>query len=186
MRAGIDIGASSVFVCIAGTHGRQEVREYPTFTADLRNMADWLKSKGVKSIAMESTGVYWIPVFEILDPMGFEVVLANAYHLKNVPGRKTDVKDCQWIQQLHSHGLLSASFRPSDDFVRLRSFVRQRRQLFEKAAIHVQLMHKAFVQMNVQIHLVLSDLTGKTGLGIIQAIIGGERDPEKLASNRQK
>jgi len=184
-RAGIDIGANSIFVCISNLQGQQEVREYPTFTADLKNMADWLKAQGVKSVAMESTGVYWIPVFEILDSLGFEVVLANAYHLKNVPGRKTDVKDSQWIQQLHSNGLLSASFRPSDDFVRLRSFVRQRRQLFEKAGIHVQLMHKALVQMNVQMHQVLSDLTGKTGLLIIQAIIKGERDPQKLASHRQ-
>jgi transposase len=184
-RAGIDIGASSVFVCIADTQGRQEVREYPTFTSDLKNMANWLKQNGIKSVAMESTGVYWIPIFEILDPMGFEVVLANAYHLKNVPGRKTDVKDCQWIQQLHSNGLLSASFRPSDEFVRLRSFVRQRRGLFERASIHVQLMHKALTQMNIQLHLVLSDLTGKTGLQIIQAMIAGERDPNKLASHRQ-
>ena len=185
-RAGIDIGASSVFVCVADADGHQQVKEYSTFTQDLKAMAIWLKKCGVKSVAMESTGVYWIPVFEILDASGFEVLLVNAHHLKNVPGRKTDVKDCQWIQQLHSNGLLRGSFRPTDDFVRLRAYVRQRRQLSERAGIHVQLMQKALVQMNVQMHLVLSSSTGKTGLLIIQAIIQGERDPIKLASYRQK
>jgi transposase len=184
-RAGIDIGASSVFVCISDLNGRQEVREYSTFTRDLNSMADWLKEKGIESIAMESTGIYWIPVFEILDPKGFEVLLVNAHHLKNVPGRKTDVKDCQWIQQLHSNGLLRGSFRPSDDFVCLRAYVRQRRQLFERAGIHIQLMQKALVQMNVQMHLAVSDITGKTGLSIVQAILRGERDPIQLARYRQ-
>ena len=122
-KAGIDIGAYSVFVCVSDTQGYQEVREYPTFTRDLRNMANWLKERGIKSVAMESTGVYWIPVFEILD-QSCEVLLVNAHHMKNVPGRKTDIKDAQWIQQLHSHGLLSGSFRPSDDCVCLRAYVR--------------------------------------------------------------
>ena len=184
-KAGIDVGASSVFVCVCDSQGQREVREYSTFTRDLKSMADWLKKLGVESIAMESTGIYWIPVFEILDPMKFEVLLVNAHHLKNVPGRKTDVKDSEWIQQLHSHGLLRGSFRPSDDFVCLRSYVRQRRQLFERASIHIQLMHKALVQMNVQMHLAVSDITGKTGLLIVQAILRGERDPMQLASYRQ-
>lgn len=184
-RAGIDIGAISVFVCISDLDGYQEVREYSTFTRDLISMANWLKERGIESIAMESTGVYWIPVFEILDPKGFEVLLVNAHHLKNVPGRKTDVKDCQWIQQLHSHGLLRGSFRPADDFVCLRTYVRQRRQLFERASIHIQLMHKALIQMNVQMHLAVSDITGKTGLSIVQAIIRGERDAKILAIHRQ-
>lgn len=185
-RAGIDIGASSVFVCVSDSNGHQQVKEYSTFTRDLKSMASWLKTCRVESIAMESTGVYWIPVFEILDTEGFEVLLVNAHHLKNVPGRKTDVKDCQWIQQLHSHGLLRGSFRPTDDFVCLRAYVRQRRQLTERAGTHVQLMQKALIQMNVQINLVLSDITGKTGLSIIQAIIRGERDPIQLASYREK
>jgi transposase len=185
-RAGIDVGASSVFVCISDVQGHQEVREYSTFTRDLRSMGNWLKERGIESVAMESTGVYWIPVFEILEPMGFEVLLVNARHLKNVPGRKTDVKDSQWIQQLHSNGLLSGSFRPSDDFVRLRAYVRQRRQLFERAGIHIQLMHKALVQMNVQMHLAVSDITGKTGLSIVQAILRGEHDPMQLADYRQE
>jgi transposase len=184
-RAGIDVGASSVFVCVSDEKGHQEVREYVTFTKDLTNMAQWLKERGVESVAMESTGVYWIPVFEILEPMGFDVILANAHHLKNVPGRKTDVKDAQWIQQLHSNGLLSGSFRPSDDFVRLRAYVRQRKQLFERAGIHIQLMQKALVQMNVQMHLAVTDITGKTGFSIIQAILQGERNPATLASHRQ-
>jgi len=184
-RAGIDIGASSVFVCISDLNGYQEVREYSTFTRDLMDMSNWLNERGIKSIAMESTGVYWIPIFEILDSKGFEVLLVNAHHLKNVPGRKTDVKDCQWIQQLHSHGLLRGSFRPTDDFVCLRTYVRQRRKLFERGSIHIQLMHKALVQMNIQMHLAVSDITGKTGLLIVQAIINGERDPKLLASYRQ-
>ena len=184
-RAGIDIGARSIFVCVCDSTGHQEVREFLTFTRDLEAMSDWLKERGVESIAMESTGVYWIPVFEILDPKGFEVLLCNAHHLKNVPGRKSDVIDCQWIQQLHSHGFLRGSFRPADEFVRLRAYVRQRRQLFERAAIQVQLMQKAFVQMNVQIHLAIGDITGKTGLLIIQAILRGERDPMHLAGFRQ-
>ena len=184
-RAGIDIGANSVFVCISNTSGRQEVREYSTFTRDLKSMAEWLKAHNIESVAMESTGVYWIPVFEILDAEGFEVLLVNAHHLKNVPGRKTDVKDSQWIQQLHSHGLLRGSFRPADDFVCLRAYVRQRRQLTERAGTQAQLMQKALVQMNVQMHLVLSDSTGKTGLLIVQAILRGERDPLQLANYRQ-
>lgn len=141
-------------------------------------MATWLKERGIESIAMESTGVYWIPVFEILDQNSFEVLLVNAHHMKNVPGRKTDVKDAQWIQQLHSYGLLSGSFRPSNDYVSLRTYVRQRAQLFKRATIHIQLMQKALVQMNVQIHLAVSDITGKTGLSIIQAILKGEQDPQ--------
>lgn len=185
-RAGIDIGSSSVFVCASDTEGYQTVREYSTFTKDLESMAKWLKDLGVKSIAMESTGVYWIPVFEILDSKGFEVLLVNAHHLKNVPGRKTDVKDSQWIQQLHSYGLLNGSFRPSDDFIPLRAYARHRRQLFQRAGAHIQLMQKAFVQMNIQMQHVLSDITSKTGLSIIQAILKGERDPKQLARLRDR
>lgn len=182
--AGIDIGANSIFVCALDSSGMQEVREFPVFTQDLLNMANWLEERDVESIAMESTGVYWIPVFEILEEQGFEVYLVNAFHLKCVPGRKTDVKDCQWIQRLHSNGLLQGSFRPIDEYVRLRGIVRQRSALFEEGARQIQHMHKALTQMNIQLRIAISDITGKTGLAIITAIIKGERDPKKLAAFR--
>lgn len=179
--AGIDIGASEIFVCIAKSPSEQEVRSFPTFTADLRRMINWLKDNGVESVAMESTGVYWIVPYEMLDEVGFEVLLVNARFFKSVPGRKTDVQDCQWIQQLHSYGLLRGSFRPSSDIVELRSYVRQRSRLFELAGVQVQLMHKALTQMNIQLNLVISDITGVTGLNIIRAILQGKRDPKALA-----
>ena len=179
--AGIDIGASEIFVCIAKSSSAQEVRSFPTFTADLKHMIDWLKTNGIESVAMESTGVYWIVPYEMLDEAGFEVLLVNARFFKSVPGRKTDVQDCQWIQQLHSYGLLRGSFRPSNDVVELRSYVRQRSRLFESAGVLVQLMHKALTQMNIQLNHVISDITGVTGLNIIRAILKGNRDPHALA-----
>lgn len=179
--AGIDIGAAEIFVCIAKTPSEQEVRSFPTFTADLKCMVKWLKESGVESVAMESTGVYWIAPYEILDETGFEVLLVNARFFKSVPGRKTDVQDCQWIQQLHSYGLLRGSFRPSNDIVGLRSYVRQRSRLFESAGTQVQLMHKALTQMNIQLNHVISDITGVTGLNIVRAILQGERNPKALA-----
>lgn len=180
--AGIDIGASELFVCIAKSPFEQEVRTFPTFTADLKRMIDWLKESGVESIVMESTGVYWIVPYEMLDEAGFEVLLVNARFFKSVPGRKTDVKDCQWLQQLHSYGLLRGSFRPSNDIVELRFYVRQRSRLFESAGTQVQLMHKALTQMNIQLNHVMSDITGVTGLNIIRAILKGTRDPRTLAN----
>lgn len=182
--AGIDIGASSVFVCIGFADGHQEIREYLTFTEDLKNMLSWLQQNEIKSVAMESTGVYWIPVYDILAQGGIDVILANAYYLKTVPGRKTDVKDCQWIQQLHAYGLLRGSFRPNDEGVEFRGYVRQRSRLFESASQQVQLMHKALVQMNLQLNHVVSDITGATGLRIIRAIVSGERAPEVLSKFR--
>ena len=182
--AGIDIGAASVFVCIGFADGHQEVHEYPTFTEDLKNMLLWIQQNGIQSVAMESTGVYWIPVYDILAQGGIKVTLANAYHLKTVPGRKTDVKDCQWIQQLHAYGLLRGSFRPDDEGVVLRGYVRQRSRLFELASQQVQLMHKALVQMNLQLNHVVSDITGSTGMKIIRAIVSGERIPSTLARLR--
>lgn len=179
--AGIDVGASELFVCVAKNSSKQEVRSFPTFTADLKQMLNWLKKNNVSSVAMESTGVYWIVPYEMLDAAGFEVLLVNARFFKSVPGRKTDVQDCQWIQQLHSYGLLRGSFRPSNEIVELRSYVRQRSRLFESAGTQVQLMHKALTQMNIQLNLVISDITGVTGLNIIRAILRGMRDPEKLA-----
>jgi transposase len=184
--AGIDIGASSVFTCIGFPDGRQEVKEHLTFTEDLKLLLKWLQESGIKRVAMESTGVYWIPVYDILAEGGMEVTLVNAYYLKTVPGRKTDVKDCQWIQQLHAYGLLSGSFRPDDEGVMFRGFVRHRSRLFESAAQQIQLMHKALTQMNLQINHVLSDITGVTGQKIIRAIVAGERDPHKLALNRDR
>ena len=147
-------------------------------------MAAWLKKCGVKTIAMESTGIYWIPVFQILEASGFEVMLVNARHIKNVPRRKTDVKDAQWIQQLHSYGLLNASFRPEDQICELRAFTRQRDRLTKNAATHVNRMQKALGEMNIQLHHVISDVTGLTGMNIIKAIVDGERDPVKLAAFR--
>ena len=156
--AGIDVGASELFVCIAKNSSEQEVRSFPTFTADLKGMINWLKNSGVKSVAMESTGVYWIVPYEMLEEAGFEVLLVNARFFKSVPGRKTDVQDCQWIQQLHSYGLLRGSFRPSKDIVELRAYVRQRSRLFESAATQVRLMHKALTQMNIQLNHVITSL----------------------------
>src|SRR3972149_2149330 len=154
--AGIDIGAGSVFICIGFPDGHQEIREYLTFTEDLKDMQSWIQQSGIKSVAMESTGVYWIPVYDILAQAGIDVILVNAYYLKTVPGRKTDVKDCQWIQQLHAYGLLRGSFRPDDEGVMLRGYVRQRSRLFELASQQVQLMHKSLVQMNLQLNHVVS------------------------------
>ena len=182
--AGIDIGASSVFTCIGFSDGHQEIREYLTFTEDLKNMLTWIQENGIQSVAMESTGVYWIPVYDILAQAGIDVMLVNAYYLKTVPGRKTDVKDCQWIQQLHAYGLLRGSFRPDDEGVMLRGYVRQRSRLFELASQQVQLMHKALVQMNLQLNHVVSDITGATGMNIIRAIVSGERTPATLAKYR--
>lgn len=184
--AGIDVGADSIHVCALNSEGIQEVREFPVYTQDLQNMATWLEERGVKSVAMESTGVYWIPPFEILEASGFEVLLVNAYHLKCVPGRKTDIKDAQWIQQLHSNGLLRGSFRPIDEYIRLRTLVRQRAELFREGARKIQHMLKALTEMNVQLRIAVSDITGKTGLSIIQAIVEGERNPQKLAKLRDK
>lgn len=179
---GIDVGASELFVCVAKSNSEQEVRSFPTFTADLRRMISWLKDNGVKSVAMESTGVYWIVPYEMLEEAGFEVLLVNARFFKSVPGRKTDVQDCQWIQQLHSYGLLRGSFRPSHEIVELRAYVRQRSRSFETAGVQVQLMHKALTQMNLQLNLVISDITGVSGLNIIRAILQGSRDPKALAN----
>ena len=179
--AGIDVGATELFVCIAKNSSEQEVRSFSTFTADIQSMIRWLKDNQVESVAMESTGVYWIPPYELLDKAGFEVLLVNARFFKSVPGRKSDVQDCQWIQQLHSYGLLRGSFRPSNDIVELRAYVRQRSRLFKSAGVQVQLMQKAFTQMNIQLHNVISDITGVTGLNIIRAILEGKRDPNILA-----
>ena len=160
------------------------VRTFRSFTADLHQLADWFKSVGVTTIAMESTGVYWVPVFEILEERGFEVLLVNARDVKNVPGRKTDVNDAQWLQQLHQHGLLRGSFRPRDEIARLRALLRHRERVIDYAASHIQHMQKALMLMNVQLHHVVTDVTGATGMKIIRAIVAGERDTQVLAQHR--
>jgi transposase len=160
------------------------VREFGAFTPDLAALADWLTACGIRTVAMESTGVYWIPLFEVLEERGFDVKLVDARQLKRVPGRKTDVVDCQWLQQLHSYGLLAPAFRPDDQVCVLRSYFRQRAVLVRYAGQHVQHMQKALIQMNVQLQHVLADITGATGMRIIRAILAGERDPQHLAALR--
>lgn len=182
--AGIDVGSKFHVVAVSSEHDPNPVRKFNSFTTDLHRLADWLKAVGITTIAMESTGVYWIPVFEILESRGFDVILVNAREAKRVPGRKTDVKDAQWIQQLHQYGLLSASFHPNEKIASLRSYLRHRERLTEYAAAHIQHMQKALMQMNLQLHHVVSDITGETGMRIIRAIIEGERSAEKLASYR--
>lgn len=184
--AGIDVGSKSHFVAIPEGRCEQSVREFKTFHPDLVELCNWLKDNNIETVAMESTGVYWIPIYELLEDSGFEVLLVNSYNIKNVPGRKTDVIDCQWIQQLHSYGLLSNSFRPSGDICRLRSVRRQRDVLIQYASSHIQHMQKALVEMNVLLHNVISNITGVSGLRVIKSIIEGERNPIFLASLRDK
>ena len=182
--AGIDVGAGSHFVAVPAERTEQPVREFEAFTADLYRLAGWLAECGVETVVMESTGVYWIPLFGVLEERGFQVMLVDPRRIKNVPGRKTDVLDCQWLQQLHTYGLLSGAFRPEDEIRRLRSYLRQRAMLVEHAAQHVQHMQKALTQMNVKLHHVIRDITGKTGMDIIEAIVQGERNPRRLARLR--
>nr|WP_245875678.1 transposase [Puniceibacterium antarcticum] len=151
-------------------------RAFGKFTHDLHDLAVWLKSHGVTSIAMESTGVYWIPAFEILEHHGFEVILVNARYAKNVPGRKIVVRDASWLRQLHCYGLLSGSFRPTAQVAKLRAYLRQRERLVAYAAAHIQHMQKALIEMNLRLHHVVSDITGVTGMRIIRSIVAGERD----------
>lgn len=184
--AGIDIGSERHLVAVPEGRDEVSVREFGTFTADLEALAAWLKKCGITTVAMESTGVYWIPLFEVLERHGFEVKLVDARHVKNVSGRKSDVLDCQWIQQLHTYGLLAGAFRPPDEICVLRSYLRQREMLRQTAAMHIQHMQKALQQMNLLLHNVVSDITGVTGMKIIKAILAGERDPRVLARNRDE
>jgi len=182
--AGIDIGADEVYVCVPQHVTEMNVQRFGTFTKDLHLVSSWLKVCRVETVAIESTGVLWIPLYEHLSSEGFEVYLINARHIKNVPGKKTDVVDCQWIQQLHTYGLLQNSFRPAEEMVQLRSLVRHRGMLIRCRAQHIQHMQKALQQMNLKLDRVVSDVTGKTGMRIIRAIIAGERDVTILASYR--
>jgi transposase len=158
------------------------VRSFGAYTAQLDELVQWLKDCGIKTVAMESTGVYWIPLYQKLEEAGFEVLLVDARQAKHVPGRKSDVQDCQWLQQLHSYGLLRAAFRPEDSICRLRTLQRHRKNLVECAAMWIQHMQKALNEMNLHLHHVLSDISGRSGLAILDAVLAGERDPKKLAS----
>jgi transposase len=182
--AGLDIGAAQIYAAVPEDRDTQSVRAFPTYTQDLYALADWLDACGIDTVAMESTGVYWIPIYEILDERGFEVLLVNARHIKNVPGRKSDVLDCQWIQQLLTYGLLHGSFRPADHICALRALVRHRDMLIRYRSAHIQHMQKALLLMNVQLTNVLSDTTGVTAMKIIRGIVSGNHDPHTLAQHR--
>lgn len=184
--AGVDVGSRFHVAAVSSEISEAPVQSFQSFTDGLHAMADWLLGHGVTTVAMESTGVYWIPLFEVLEERGLEVLLVNARDVKNVPGRKTDISDAQWIQQLHEHGLVRGSFRPRDEIARLRSYMRQRDRMIEYAAAHIQHMQKALMQMNVQLHHVVSDITGDTGMKIIRAIAAGEFRPQQLAQHRDK
>lgn len=182
--AGIDIGATEHYVAVPEGRDSKVVRSFSSFTADLYRLADWLASCEIETVAIESTGVYWIPLMEVLETRGFEVRLVDPKRIKHVPGRKTDVLDCQWLQQLHTFGLLASAFRPEDDICVLRSFLRQRSMLVSYSAQHIQHMQKALTQMNIKLQHVVNDITGLTGLRIIRSILSGERNPNKLAQLR--
>jgi transposase len=184
--AAIDIGATMHVAAVSPDRDPEPVRTFRTFTDDLHRLADWFARCGIKTVVMESTGVYWIPIFEILEQRGFEVMVVNARDAKHVPGRKTDVSDAEWLQRLHEYGLLRASFRPQAEIAGLRAYLRQRERLLDYAAAHIQHMQKALTQMNLQLHHVMSDITGVTGMTIIRAIVAGERDPNVLASHRDR
>lgn len=179
--AGIDIGSRHHYVSVGEG---QPVRRFGCFTEDLHAMSSWLKECEVTTVAMEATGVYWIPAYQILDADGFEVLLVDTRQVKNARGRKTDVQDCQWIQHLHANGILTGAFRPADRIVVMRSYMRQRLNLTQEASRHLQRMQKALEQMNIQLHKVIEQIAGQTGMAIIGAIVRGERDPEKLADLR--
>jgi transposase len=184
--AGIDIGSQSHFVAVPADRDECPVREFHTFTGDLLKMIDWLKQCRIETIIMESTGVFWIPAFELLESHGFDVKLVNARHVKNVSAHKTDVLDCQWLQQLGTFGLMKGAFRPANTILPLRAYLRQRDMLIKSAADHIQHMQKALTQMNLQLHNVISDITGKTGMAIIRSIVGGVTNPKKLAALRNE
>ncbi len=180
--AGIDIGSASHFVAVPPDRDDRPVREFSSFTGELNALADWLEACGVDTVAMESTGVYWIPLFELLESRGLTVLLVNARHVKNVSGRKSDVLDCQWLQQLMTYGLLAGAFRPAEQICVLRSLYRQREMLLRSQGRHVQHMQKALVQMNIQLANVIADIVGATGQKIVRAIVAGERDGQALAA----
>ncbi|MFZ9552793.1 MAG: IS110 family transposase [Hylemonella sp.] len=184
--AGVDIGSRFHVAAVSPDLASDPVRRFDSFTTNLREMVEWFATCGVTTVAMESTGIYWIPLFELLISAGIDAVLVNARYAKNVPGRKSDINDAQWLQRLHSYGLLRASFMPDEQLAALRSYVRQRDMLVRRRASHIQHAQKALMQMNLQLHHVVADIMGVTGRSIIDAILGGERDPDKLAILRDR
>ena len=182
--AGIDISSKEHVVAVPKDKDKNNVRTFKSFTRDLHHLAKWLKSCEIDTVAMESTGVYWYHLYTILLDYGFEVFLVNAYHVKNVPGRKSDVNDAQWLQELHSYGLLNSCFQPDNLTRSLRNYVRQRKNIIREMSRETQRMQKALEQMNIKLHIVIRDITGKTGFSIITAIIAGERNPETLSQYR--
>lgn len=182
--AGIDIGSQFHVVAVPADRDRESVRTYKTFTGQLYKLVTWLEELGIETVAMESTSVYWIPLFEILRSRGIDVLLTNARDSKQVPGRKTDVNDAQWLLQLHQYGLLNGSYQPTDEIAKLRAYMRQRERLLEYAAAHIQHMQKSLMHMNLQLHHVVSDITGATGMRIIRSIISGNSNPQELAKFR--
>jgi transposase len=182
--AGIDCGSAEHFVAVPVGRDPDPVQSFRTFTGDLHRLADWLEACGVRSVAMEATGVYWIPLYEILEARGFKVLLVNARHVKNVAGRKSDVLDCEWLRELHSVGLLRASFRPTEAITALRGYIRHRDTLVQTMSSTIQRMQKALVQMNVQLPQVITDITGTTGLAILHDIVAGRTDPQQLVLHR--
>ncbi len=181
---GLDLSSDEIWVCVPADRDPESVRAFGTFTPDLHALVSWLIQCRIDTVAMESTGIYWIPIYELLEAHGIKPYLVNAHHVKIVPGRKTDLLDCQWLQKLHRLGLLSASFRPDAEMVALRTYLRHRADLLEQRAPHILHMQKALLQMNLQLTQVLTDITGQTGLEIIRAIVAGERDPQRLAKFR--
>lgn len=184
--AGIDIGSTEHWVAIPPERDEQPIRCFQSYTSDLNKLADWLIDRDIDTVAMESTGVYWIPLFQILEDRGIKVYLVNSHHTKNVTGRKADDDDSEWVRKLHTYGLLHASFQPDDKIRQLRSLLRHREKLIDYGASHIQHMQKALTVMNIQLHHVLADITGVTGMKIIRAIVDGERDPKVLAAFRDK
>ena len=184
--AGIDVGSRFHVVAIPSSCSAEPVKKFSSFTGELKRLRDWLCQHNIKTVAMESTGIYWIPIYEILEQAGLEVFLVNARHVKCVPGRKSDISDAQWLQQLHSWGLLKASFQPSEGVANLRSLLRLRDGLVKSRTSHQQHIQKALMQMNLQLHPVVNDVMGKTGRLIIDAILAGERDPSTLAAFRDR
>lgn len=182
--AGIDVGGSTHWVAVPSDRDAEPVREFSVYTSGLHELANWISACGVASVAMESTGVLWVPLYEILEKRGIRVCLVNARHVKNVPGRKSDILDCQWLQKLHAYGLLQASFRPEADFVKLRTYLRHRESLMQSASAHIQRMQKSLTLMNVQLHRAITDVTGETGMRIIRDIVSGQHEPKELAKHR--
>lgn len=179
--AGIDVGSEEHYVAVPEDRDGKPVKVFRCFTGDLHLMAKWLKRCGIKSVALESTGVYWVPVYQVLEEYGFRLTLVNPRQYKNVSGRPTDVGDAQWLQQLHTYGLLTASFRPGRLISKLRAYWRHREEMVKECSAQIQVMQKALVQMNLHLHKVLSDISGLSGMKIIRAIVSGQRSPEKLA-----